>query len=513
MRKMMLKAVIDIGSNSIKLAIGEPHKEGVKLVEFLKNIVPLGRSAFCRDTISRDVMSQTIRILKGYKRVLKEYNVSSVKVIATTAVREANNKDIFIDMIRRKTGFEIDVLDVGDVLFFIESYLDFKIKHLFPLHSENLVTAEMGTGSLDVSVREKGLSCFHQGLPIGTVRLKQLVNTLGGSISENHSAVEEYIENEFKGLQNNIRSVAIDDIIIIDENYSPYIENIISSGRSEENFQRISAKEVGLLIRRLQGKRAEDIAERYDIPIGIADTFTAYAIILKNFCRLLKKRHIHVLEIALSKAILADMMFQITVRGDYDWHGQLIHEAQFLCRKFSLDIAHAHQVALLTEKLFADLKEYFGLTEKEKTYVLVAAYLHDMGMFLNNRSHHKHTEYIIQQLNLIRLSEEEKKIIAAIARYHRKNAPRKSHPVYASLSSEASVSVKKLSAILRIANALDSSHKQKITDVTLKIDRDYNFSLRVRTTENIVLEKAELSNKKKYFEELTGSQLQLVVTA
>jgi exopolyphosphatase / guanosine-5'-triphosphate,3'-diphosphate pyrophosphatase len=508
----MPKAVIDIGSNSIKLAIGEPEKNGVRIVEFLKKIVPLGESAFCRNTISRDAINQTIHIIKRYKRVLKEYNVSAVKMVATTAIREANNKDIFVDLLRHKTGLETEVLAVGDVLFFIESYLDFKIKNLFPLHTENLVTAEMGTGSLDVSVREKGLSCFHRGLPIGTMRLKQLVSTLGGSAEENHLAVAEYIANEFKNLKKNIRPVPIDDIIIIDENYAPYLENIIASGRSESNFQRLSAGEVNRLLRRLKGKRAEDIAEQYNIPLGLADTFTAYAIILKNFCALLKKRHVHVLEIALSKAILADMIFQTTVRGPYDWHGQLIHEARFLCKKYDLDQVHSEHVAYLSQKLFEGLKDYLGLSDKEKTYVEVAAHLHDLGMSLNNRAHHKHSEYGIQHLNLIRLSEEEKKIIACVARYHRKNSPRKSHPLYSSLPNAAALTVKKLSALLRIANALDASHKQKVKDLTVRMDRDYAFTLVVRATESMVLEKADLNNKKKYFEELTGTHLRLVVT-
>jgi exopolyphosphatase/guanosine-5'-triphosphate,3'-diphosphate pyrophosphatase len=131
-------------------------------------------------------------------------------------------------------------------------------------------------------------------------------------------------------------------------------------------------------------------------------------------------------------------------------------------------------------------------------------------MFIYNRAHHKHTEYILRYLNVVRLNEEEKKFIACIARYHRKAVPRNSHAVYAALPYDKRIRVQKLSAILRIANALDCSHKQKVKKISIRQTRDFNFTLTVSTKQNFLLEKTDFLGKKKLFEDITGSTLNLV---
>src|SRR5437762_92577 len=106
----MRAGVIDIGSNSIKLIIGEKREDQIEVLETLKNTVPIGKNVFLKGRISQDIINQVIVLLDKYKQKLKEYDISNLKVIATTAVREAKNKDIFLDTVYRKTGFNIEVL-------------------------------------------------------------------------------------------------------------------------------------------------------------------------------------------------------------------------------------------------------------------------------------------------------------------------------------------------------------------------------------------------------------------
>ena len=219
----MRAGVIDIGSNSIKLIIGERQEEDVRLIESLKNIVPLGKHTFLKGRIPQEIINQTTSVLLKYKEVLKQYDVAEVMVIATTAVREARNKDIFLDTVIRKTGFKIDVLNVGDVVYYIDYFLSHKLKKTYPVREKNLLIAELGAGSLDVSVMHKGNTLMNIGFPIGTLRLAQFMDTLDGSMEEIHEAAQEYIENEILNLKRMDPRLAIDDIILIDENYSVFI--------------------------------------------------------------------------------------------------------------------------------------------------------------------------------------------------------------------------------------------------------------------------------------------------
>ena len=165
----------------------------------------------------------------------------------------------------------------------------------------------------------------------------------------------------------------------------------------------------------------------------------------------------------------------------------------------------------MTDQLFSAYKSILGLEEKDRLYLLLASYLHDIGMFLNNRSHHKHSEYLISSLNLFRLTEHEINIIACIARYHRQSSPLKTHLLYNSLASAEQISVQKLSALLRVANALDRSHKQKVKKLEVKFSASGDAAIVVYTHENFLLEKENFLEKKELFEEITGNKLNLIV--
>ncbi|MBU2102981.1 MAG: HD domain-containing protein [Candidatus Omnitrophota bacterium] len=504
-------AVIDIGSSSIKLIIGERAGENVKTIESLRIPIPIGKHTFFKERVSQETINQTVTILEKYKQVLKEYEVSQVMVIATTAVREARNKNIFIDALLRKTGFSVEVLTPGDIVYYIDCYLYHRLKDTYPIHSKNLLIAELGAGSLDVSVMEKGFTLLNMGLPLGTIRLKQLMSKLGGSSEENYEAVREYIENEFGYLKRSIPQITIDDIILIDENYYQYLQSILPEKKKESQFFQVGIEDTEAAIAKIVDSSSESLARTYKIPLEHADSIVGYTTILNLFFTLITNRKVYILETSLAEAILADVLLDLEFSPKYNKANQLISVATFLCNKYNVDINHVKKVAELSDTLFDGLKEQLGLKKKELLYLVLSAYLHDIGMFIHNRSHHKHAEYIINSLNLFRLTEEEIKMIACIARYHRKVPPQESHPLYNSLSREQQVLVQKLSAILRIANALDRSHKQKIKTMEVQLTKHQDVTLIASVEGNFILEKGEFLEKKELFEELTGSKISLSI--
>ena len=507
----MRAAVIDIGSSTIKLLIGESKGEDVRIIESLKNAIPLGQHSFLKGRIPQVIINQTAGVLQKYAEVLKSYDVKDVMVIATTAVREARNRDIFLDTVLRKTGFKIDVLNAGDVIYYIDYFLSHKLKKTYPVRDKDLLIAELGAGSLDMSVMEKGQTQMNIGFPIGTLRLAQFMATLDGSLQEVHEATEEYIENEILFLKKNNPQIRIDDIILIDENYSVYIQNILPNKRRDSDFFKFKASEAEELLNRLRQLSPEEIINTYQIPADIAQTIIGFAIILNTLFKLNKNEFVYILEASLSEAILANRLFKFDTTETENRLSQLVSVATFICRKFDMDLTHLKQVAVLAESLFDGFKENLGLEEKDRLYLLMAAYLHDIGMFVNNRAHHKHSEYMISSLNLFRLTEDEINMIACVARYHRRSAPLKTHLIYSSLSTPQQILVQKLSALLRIANALDRSHKQKIKKLDVKFNSNGDGVITAYTPDNFLLEKENFLEKKELFEEITGNKLTLKI--
>jgi len=507
----MRAGVIDIGTSSIKLIIGEASKNDIVILESLKNVIPLGKYAFYKGRLFQEVINQTIGILEKYKQILKEYDISTVMVIATTAVREASNRDIFIDTVFRKTGFSIEVLTVGDVVYYIDSYLSHKLKNKYAIHSKNLLVAELGAGSLDISVMEKGFTLMNMGLPLGALRLTQLTTELDGSIEETNDSVREFIENVFHHFKRTIPDIPIDDIILVDENFSPYLQSILTEKKHGSIFYSFGLQEADEFLSQVEDKNSEDIEHTYKIPLEIADMIPAYATILKMFFTMTENNYIYILETSLPEAILANLLIDFELSNKYNKKNQLISVATFLCQKFDVDLKHAQFVSKTSETLFNKLKDLLGLKDEDLLYLILSAYLHDIGTFIHNRAHHKHTEYIISQMNLFRLSQEEVKIIACVARYHRKAPPRSSHILYSSLTTDKQILVQKLSSILRIANALDRSHKQKVKKLEIRINRSQDVTLSIQTGDNFQLEKAAFLDKKSFFEEITGNKISLAI--
>jgi len=507
----MRAAVIDIGSSSIKLIIGENDNGQVKIVQTLKNMVDIGKNTFYKGRISQEIINQTVAILNNYKKVIQEYSASEVKIIATTAVREALNRDMFLDTVFRKTELLIEVFNVGDVVYYIDSFLSYKLDKAYPIHEKNVLIAELGAGNLDVSLLEKGFTLMNIGIPIGTLRLKQFRNKLDGSQEENYAALNEFVENQMTVLNKDSLGFVIDDVILIDESYSLAIQNVLHEKKKEPTFYKLSHKEAKQFLSRITESNIDDLPHSYDIPSDITESVDGYAVILNNIFKFIRSRSIYILETSLMEALLANIVLGVETSNKYNKVNQLVSVAKFLCKRFNADLKHAKEVASLCEQFFHALKGVLGLKEDDLLYLLLAAYLHNIGMFVNNRSHHKHTEYIINSLNLFRMSDVEVKVIAAIARYHRKNTPQKRHLIYGSLSYHFQITVQKLSAILRMANALDSSHKQKIKKMELKVIPNEELKIYVETSDNFVLEKTNFNDLKDLFEEVSGNKATLFI--
>ena len=147
--------------------------------------------------------------------------------------------------------------------------------------------------------------------------------------------------------------------------------------------------------------------------------------------------------------------------------------------RYHVDEAHARRVARLAIQLFDGLAAEHALKERDRLLLEVAALLHDIGLFVNLRGHHKHSLYLLQAAEIFGLSRDDMQLVGNIARYHRRGLPQKSHPSYSSLSRDERVRVNKLAAFLRLANALDAEHLQKVDEVRIR-DEDGGGSSRSR---------------------------------
>src|SRR5262249_8893561 len=170
-----------------------------------------------------------------------------------------------------------------------------------------------------------------------------------------------------------------------------------------------------------------------------------------------------------------------------DFNRQVLASADALGEKHRFDGPHGRHVAMLSTRLFDELREDPGLGERERLLLQVAALLHDIGIYISRRAHHKHSQYLLAASQIFGLTDEETAIVSNIARYHRRGLPQRSHLPYVALDRRDRLIVNKLAAILRVANALDAEHLQKLRVVQL-VRHDRSWTLEVDGDGDLTME-------------------------
>ena len=236
------------------------------------------------------------------------------------------------------------------------------------------------------------------------------------------------------------------------------------------------------------------------------------ALVYEKLCRLSGLEEILVPHVGVREGVLFDLGEDLTgQRSPEDFHEQEVRSAAVnLGRRFFFDEAHALQVAKLAFAIFDSLPSVHGLCEGDRRLLLAAALLHDVGQYISYKKHHKHSMYLIAESELPGIEPEKLLVVAHVARYHRKGEPSPEHESFASLAPADRKKVEKLSALLRIADALDREHGQKVTEMSVQ-RAGGEVLLHLKGTSDLLLELWFLKRKAAYFTRLFGLTIRVVV--
>jgi len=158
--------------------------------------------------------------------------------------------------------------------------------------------------------------------------------------------------------------------------------------------------------------------------------------------------------------------------------------------------------------IFENTQFLHGLSESDALLLQVAAYLHDIGIYVDTRKHHKHSQYLIKNSHIPGIASYEQNLIALIARYHRRGIPKSTQEEYITLSTYDKVRINSLAAILRVADALDFIHNFEI----LKIKFDHKKKVMEIVVDGIVdtvLENWASKKKADLFKEVFGYKVRI----
>jgi exopolyphosphatase / guanosine-5'-triphosphate,3'-diphosphate pyrophosphatase len=497
-------AVIDIGTSSIRMAIAEINaQQQVRQLETLAQAVNLGKDAFIRGSISKATIEECVRVLKSYRRILKEYqieNPAQVRVVATSAVREATNRLAFVDRVYIATGFQVEPLDEAEVIrITFLGIQPFLLSDKALANARALVT-EVGGGSTELLLVKGSDVVYSHTYRLGSLRLRETLEALRAPTLKVRNLMETHIHRTVAEMAEHVSRDGLIELIAMGGDVRFAVRQLQPEWDGH-SLARLSVKALEDLTNKILGQSEDRLVRKYRLSYPEAETLgpalLAYVLLAKE----LQLASVLVTNVNLRDGLLTEM-----ARSDAwskEFSQQIIRSAMDLGRKFAYDEQHALHVAEISSKLFQQLKEEHQLPLRYEVVLYVAALLHEIGLFVSNRSYHKHSLYLIRNSELFGLAKKDLLLAALVARYHRRASPQPTHEGYATLERDERVAVAKMAAILRVADALDESRSQRIHELQTEREGDH-LVISIPLVEDLSLETLALKQNGALFEETFG---------
>jgi exopolyphosphatase/guanosine-5'-triphosphate,3'-diphosphate pyrophosphatase len=465
-------AVLDMGASAIRLLVAEITPDAPpRVLEEASRAVLLGKDAFTGGRLGASTIEATLRALEGFRRIMDSYGVVRYRAVATSAVREAVNRDTFLDRVRLRTGIDVETIDGSEENRLTYMAVREALRDHEALTAVDAILVEVGGGSADLSFLRRGEPIYSGTYALGAIRMRQNLAAWHGSHEQRVRLLHRHVQNIVQDIRREMPLREARSFLALGGHARFAADQVV--GEEPGHPTRVIGREPFLAFcAEAVALDDEQLVDRYRLPLAEVETLVPALLVYRELLLETQSASVIVPEATLRAGLLLDMVRTDEGHGIEDFSRQVLASASALGEKYRFDAPHARHVALLATRLFDDLRSEHGLGGRDRLLLEVAALLHDVGIFVNLRGHHKHAQYILSVSEIFGLSREDMAIISNVARYHRRAAPNKSHLPYMALDPHARVLVNKLAAILRVANALDADHLQKVREARVLREED-----------------------------------------
>lgn len=500
-------AVLDLGSSAIRLTVAEVTPDRtIRILEDASRGVLLGKDTFTHGKLSPASMEAALEALLGFRTILRDYGVERARAVATSAVREASNRDMFLDRVRLRTGFDVEVIDGSEENRLTWLAVQQDLGEHEAVTTGNTILAEVGGGNTDISFLRAEGPVFSGTYALGAIRMQQSLASWRGTQEERLRLLRRHILNVVDDIGREIPLQDATHFIALGGDVRFAAAQILGDRYAEGAAHALRRDDFFAFCDAVASDDVETLVDRWHLTQVDAETLVPALLALRELLGMTAASEVLVSEASLRAGLLLDLALSVEGHGIEDYSRQVLASAGALGQKYRYDEPHARNVAALCVRLFDELQAEHGLAARDRLLLEVAALLHDVGMYVGIRGHHKHSHYILGVSDLFGLSREDMSVVANVARYHRRSVPQKSHPSYMALDRETRLKVAKLAAILRVGNALDADHLQKVRDVRVVRGED-SWVLEVEGMGDLTLERLAMTALSDLFQEVFARKL------
>ncbi|HEX8874879.1 MAG TPA: Ppx/GppA phosphatase family protein [Nitrosospira sp.] len=501
---MPILAAVDIGSNSVRLEIARLSGRRLRAIHEDREVTRLGESVFQSAFLSPDAMANTIKVLRRFHRACQRFGTDTVRVVATSALRDARNSRAFLEWVRSATGWSVNVISGLEEARLIHLGLVSAMK----IGAAPVLMIDLGGGSCELTISVGGHIRETVSLPLGAVRLTNEFLHQDPPRKSELESLRGFITRELRRVSARIVKLRIAAVIATSGTAASLAAVCQSLSRNEASS--VTRAQMKRIAKRIARSNIDQRRKMNGIGPRRAEIIVAGAIVYSELLEQCHLRGFRYSPLGLRDGLLAQMAAehdrgarpskQIESERRDSLHAALAH--------YRVDAHHALQVRESAMKLFDALKSVHGLPPEYREWLSAAAMLYEVGDYVNRTGRHRHTYYIISHSEILGYTPQERRVIAAIARYLGKSRPSPGDGPMKVLPPQDRQYVVKASEILRLARALNLGRAHSVRDLRVRLrDAGAQIILRPARGAGIELELWALDKEKSYFREVFGRTL------
>ena len=487
-------AAIDIGSYDVILEIFEiSKKQGIRSVDKICHRMELGKDTYTLGKIRPEMEEELCRVLADFVRIMEGYRVDDYRATASSAISEASNSLYVLGKIHQLTGFSVTVLSNSEQRFLSYKALAAMEDNFNKIIEKGTAILDLDGGSFQISLFDKDALVTTQNIRMGSLRIRE---RLAGIQSETEHEVSSFKKMYLKDRK-------IENIMLIGDVFTDSVYQNIE----EKTTKIISRENFNTWYEKIIRQSPMELAVKLGIPLENASLMYPSAVIYKCLIDMMGAEHIWIPGVHMTRGIAYEYAEQMKLlKGGHNFENDILMAAKNIGKRYAVNRPHVQNLEMTALAMFDATKKMHGMKERERLLLRMAVMLHDVGKYISLNNVADSSYNIIMSNEIIGLSHIEREMVALIAKYNTAVLPSYDELVMeSSLSAEQYLTVSELTAIVRLANALDRSHLQKIQSIRAALkERELHLSLTV--DRDFTLEQGLCQDKLDFFNEVFSIQ-------
>lgn len=495
-------AAIDVGSYELAMKIFEVSRtRGMREIDHIRHGIDMGTETYTKGKLSHERVGELCRVMREFADIMKSYQVEDYVAYGTSAIRESENRSILLNQIELRTGIRISVLNNSEQRFLDYKSIAFQGEDFLKIIENGTAILDIGGGSIQISLFDNDTLVSTQNMKLGVLRIQERLNQLGASIRHYNRLVEEMLApqmNVYKKLY--LKDRQIKSIIIVDDYISRLVKRKKDSGAVSGYVDRAK---MAYFLEIFQTKTLTELAKALNMPEENMPHLLIALQMVKGIMEEMGAEQLWVPGVTLCDGIAYEYAEKNKIiTSTHDFEKDIIACAQNISKRYRGSKKRSETLEKIALTIFDSMKKVHGLGKRERLLLQISTILHDCGKYISMVSLGECSYSIIMATEIIGLSHTEREIVANVVKYnHLEFDYYGENESLSVLNEDSYIKTAKLTAILRLANGLDRTHKQKFRNVKIAL-KDEDLIITVDTEADITLEKGLFGARADFFREV-----------